>query len=401
MMNRSEKITVKKDMLSPLSTVQEILRALYFYGADYLMARNGKLERLLHKEQFVVLLEQGREKATLDDMFSLNLNEPASAKMHVEDIPPASLLLLFVQTGEGADGELSLTTFEAFREQKVRESMVIMPDWWNIPLPLVRVDGDRVFLNPCATEKIPGGALTMARQIERMRADRIVTVRENERERTFSLTRLDDNTYLAEDISGDFEMAEDLVWWAAIGHAFVGRMRDNGLVVQRLSPFETPPENAAEVIPCHWENELVGRLAISLPDDAASETEGLAPAEAKTEDAKTESKPPLKEQIAEEPERETVAVDTATAENPIEAKKEGEAEKKPWKKAKKSEKKTPPQKSLAGTEAFKLLEDVGVSANLRKSAATSAYGIRRRGPASSAMTKITAGDEPRGTEDKG
>jgi hypothetical protein len=387
MWERSEKIAVKYDMLSLISTVQEVLRALYFYGADYLMARSGKRERLLHKEQFVALLEQGREKATLDDTFSLNLNEPISAKMQTEDVAPASLLLMFVQTGDGPDGELSLMTFEAYRELKMRENMVIMPDWWNIPLPLLHIDDDRVLLNPCATETIPGGALTMARQIEKMRADHIVTIKEKKRERTFALAPLGENTYIAEDISGDFEMAEDLVWWAAIGHAFVSRMRDNGLVVKRLSPFETPPENAVEVVPCHWENELVGRLAIRLPDDAASEAEESAPVVAETE---------------EERERETVAVDTVTVENPIRAKKDRQAEKKPWKKAKKPalKKKTPPRKPHSGAGTPKPSEDADdVGAHLRKSAAKSAYGIRWRGLTPSVINKVTD-DEPRETGNK-
>ena len=397
-MKRPEKIVVKKDMLSLLSTVQEILRALYFYGVDYILAQSGKRERLLHKEQLVALLEQGREKATLEDTFVLELNEPISAKMQMEDIPPSVSLLLFVQTGTGAEGELSLSTFEEYRERKVRENMVIMPDWWSIPLPLAHIDDDRVFLNPRATETIPGGAVSMARQIERMRADRIVTIKEKKKERTFSLTPLAENTYFVEDISGDFEMAEDLVWWAAIGHAFVSRMQGNGLAVKRLSPFEEPPTDAAEVIPCHWENELVGRLAIHLPEEPAKD--------AAEETMKKKKAMPKKEQLppekpAEEPAKET----PEPVEAKLEAEKKAAAPKKEKKKVEPAQKK---KKSSApaiplDTESSGVLEEPGAGTNLRKSAAKNAYGMRGLNPSVKSKKKTeekTANDEPKGTREK-
>ena len=431
-MKKPEKLVVKKDMLSLLSTVQEILRALYFYGADYILVQGGKRERLLHKEQLVALLEQGREKATLEDTFTLNLNEPISAKMQVEDIPPASSLLQFMQTGEGAEGELSLCTFEEYRERKVRENMVIMPDWWGIPLPLVHIDDDRVFLNACATEAIPGGAVAMARQIDRMRAERIATIKEKKKERTFSLTPLAENSYFVEDISGDFEMAEDLVWWAAIGRAFVSRVQENGLVVKRLSPFEDAPENVAEVIPCHWENELVGRLAIRLPEEAtepvAVEAEPkkktTAPKEEEKEDRpskepveksseetpqpttpKPEAKkrkpspkkePLLPEKSAEEPVKET----PKPAETKPEPKKKTAAPKKEKKKAEPVQKKKEPSPPaiLVDTESLDVVDEPAAGTNLRKSAAKNAYGMK--GPKPAAKSKKTAGDEPDGTGEK-
>lgn len=261
-------VGVKKDMLSLLSSVQEVLRALYFYSTDYILVCQGKHDRLLHKEQLVALLEQGREKATLEDMTSMNLNEPLAAKMKIEDIPSDTLLLLFVQTGD-ADGELERITFGEQRERKIEEQRVLMPDWWNIPLPLLHIDDDRVFLNDFAARLIPGGSVSLANQIDRLRRERIAIVKEKRRERTFSLSPLTEDTYFIEDISGDFEMAEDLVWWAAAGKAFVERMKGNGLIVKRLSPYEETPEGAAEVFPCVWEGELVGSIVLELPQAEA------------------------------------------------------------------------------------------------------------------------------------
>lgn len=253
---------VRKDMLSESSTVQEMLRALYFYGADYIMLVQGKMERLIHKDQLVALLEGGREEETLAQMATAELREPLRAKMQMESIPPASSLLLF------EDGELSGTTFEAYRQWKIERETLLLPEWWNVPLPVVYVDDERVLLNDSAQELIPGGAKAVSKELERLRTEGMIVVREKKRDRTFSLSLLAENTYFVEDISGDFEMAEDLVWWAAIGKAFLRRMEENGLVVRRLSPYEAVPDDVVETIPCAWEGELMGRLAIYLPADA-------------------------------------------------------------------------------------------------------------------------------------
>ena len=252
---------VKSDMLSLLSTVGEILRALYFYGADYLMSVCDKSERLLHKDQLVALMEQGRERVTLDDLSTLILTEPMSARMKIEDIPPEQPMLLF------RDEVLSLTTFEDYRASKLSDARVVLPEWWVVPLPLIHIRDGRVQLNESANALIPGGASSFAGKIGRMTSERVVTVRWKKQESTFALAPLTAETYLLEDVSGDFEMAEDLLWWAAVGRAFVRRMEENGLAVKRLLPNEEIPQGSAEVIPCSWDGELIGKLALLIPSE--------------------------------------------------------------------------------------------------------------------------------------
>jgi hypothetical protein len=281
MMTMSNDTEVKKDMLTSGSNVQAVLRALYFYGADYIMMQIGQNEQLIHKEQLVSLLELGRELATIEDIVSVVLNKPMSAKMQIEDIAPDTPLLVFVQKGEGAEGGLSRATFGEYRERKIREAEIPLPDWWNVPLPLLYIDGKRLSMNGRAAEIIPCDAETLARQMKSMPADKTITIKEKKRERTFSLLPLCENIFMAEDISGDFEMAEELVWWASVGRAFFTRLEENGAVIRRFSPRQDPPETAAEVIPCFWEGELIGRLAVELPSDAADEGRKPEPAEQK------------------------------------------------------------------------------------------------------------------------
>lgn len=259
-MSPASSLAVKSDMLSLLSSVGEILRALYFYGADYLMFICDKKERLLHKEQLVALLEQGRDKVTLEDLSSITLTEPLSARMKIEDISPELPLLLF------KDEALSLTTFELYRESKIMEARSVLPEWWSVPLPLLHVKEGRISLNERAHALIPGGISSLSGKADKIKSERIITVRWKKQERTFALESLSEDTYLMEDISGDFEIAEDLLWWAAAGRAFVRRMEENGLSVRRLLPDEAAPSGCAEVIPCSWDGELVGKLAFIMPE---------------------------------------------------------------------------------------------------------------------------------------
>ncbi|MDR1509218.1 MAG: hypothetical protein LBS53_06230 [Synergistaceae bacterium] len=270
---------IKKDMLTSDSNVQAVLRALYFYGADYIMTKIGPSEQLIHKEQLVSLLELGREVATIEDIVSVVLNKPMPAKMQIEDIVPETPLLMFVRKGEGPEGDLSRTTFGEYRELKIKEAEIPLPDWWNAPLPLLYIDGTRLLMNGRSAENIPCDAKTLVRQMKSMMEDKTITVKEKKKERTFSLLPICENIFMAEDISGDFEMAEELVWWASVGRAFFTRLEENGAVIRRFSPFQDPPETAAEVIPCMWEGEMIGRLVVELPGDDADEGRKSEPEE--------------------------------------------------------------------------------------------------------------------------
>ena len=268
-MQKINHVDVKSDMLTTSSNVREVLRALYFYGPDYILIKMGSKERLVHKEQLVSLLELGKASSTIEDIMTAPLNEPMSARMQLEDIPQDTFLLVFVQKGSGKAGDLSRTTFEEYRERAIKDSAIPLPDWWDVPLPLLFTDGESVVLNDHGILLMPCDAATLAKQVERMARDRIITIKEKKRERTFSLQPLDETIFLIEDISGDFEMAEDLVWWAAVGKAFYRRLEENGAVIRRLSPFEKLPDNSADVIPCSWEGELVGSVVIGVPGDTA------------------------------------------------------------------------------------------------------------------------------------
>ncbi|MDR0765011.1 MAG: hypothetical protein LBE65_05400 [Synergistaceae bacterium] len=258
---------IKSGMLSAESGVQEALRALYFYGADYIMLKMGRREKLIHKEQMISLMELGHDRTTIDEMSVMTLPEPVSAKTRAEDLPPDTALLMFSRKGGGPVGSLSMTSLGEYRERKINEAEDVYPEWWEAPMPLLYMDDNRVALNGAAAAKIPCEAGDLAARADKMKRDGVITVKDKKRELTFSIRPIEENVYMIEDISGDFEMAEELVWWAAVGKAFVRRVEENGAVVRRMSPLETPPASAADVLYCSWENEPLGSIAIGMPDD--------------------------------------------------------------------------------------------------------------------------------------
>ncbi|MDR1915216.1 MAG: hypothetical protein LBQ58_01410 [Synergistaceae bacterium] len=292
---------VKSDMLTVSSTVQEILRALYFYGTDYIMSVIGRRERLIHKEQLVALLENGKENSTLEDIMSVVLNEPLAAKTLIEDIPQETVLLIFQQAGGESPGALSRSTFEEYRERKIKESEFAFPEWWGIPLPILHIFGDRVYLNDPAYDLVSGDVKYLADQISRIRQEKIIVLKGPKHEKTFALYQMTDDAFLMEDISGDFEMAEDLIWWASVGKTLFRRMEENGLLFKRLTPLESPPENSAEVISCMWEGELLGRLSIELPDDLPERTGEREHGESENSFTKTDESSAESELREEEP----------------------------------------------------------------------------------------------------
>jgi hypothetical protein len=264
----------RNEMLSPSSTPKEMLRALYFHGVDHLILNLNRRELLLHKDQLIALLEHGGENSTISELASHSAGEQMSARGQIEEVPQNTSLLVFSQIRKDAGGprfELAKITFREYRERRIRENTIVLPEWWSIPLPILHVTEDAIFLNDKALGLVPGGAVSLASQMDRIREDRIVTLNGDEGDRTFSLYALTDDSYLIEDISGDFEMAEDLVWWAAVGRALVRRMENEGVTVKRLSAYEKPPEGAAEVIQCLWDGEIIGSLAVDLTGDGLAE----------------------------------------------------------------------------------------------------------------------------------
>ncbi|MDR1137401.1 MAG: hypothetical protein LBK91_03675 [Synergistaceae bacterium] len=353
MMTMNNTSEIKRDMLTSDDNVQAVLRALYFYGADYIMTKIGQNEQLVHKEQLVSLLELGREMATIEDITSLVLNKPMASKMQIEDIPPDTPLLMFVQKGEGPEGDLSRTTFGEYRERKIKEAEISLPDWWDAPLPLLYIDGTQVRMNGRAAQIIPCDAESLVRRIKSMMEDKTVTITEKKRKRTFSLLPVCENIFMAEDISGDFEMAEDLVWWASVGKAFFNRLEENGAVIRRFSPLQETPETAAEVIPCLWEGELIGRLAVEIPGDKTDEGQKTAaapsPAPVRPKRAKKMARPPIAPD----------AENTAPEETP---------------EPRSSEEDTKRDETPSETGRTEASENAGNLARLNKNAARKAYG---------------------------
>ncbi|GHV54222.1 hypothetical protein FACS1894216_13810 [Synergistales bacterium] len=290
---------VQKDMLTINSTTGEILRALFTYGAEYIMLIISGTEHLIRKDKVTWLMGQGA--ATMKEMLSMTLSGTLASKMNIENIPPATRMLLF------SNDELSVTTLGEYRNQRIIEKKGSIPGWWGVPLPLLNIKDNRALLNDTANANVTMRDNIKSNYIDKIREERLLVIGTGSNKKTYSFVPLTEHTYLIEDVSGDFETAEDLVWWASVGKAFVRHMEDNGLTVKRLPPKAPIPEgdSIAEVISCSWEDEAVGSLVIELPASETANIEGEP-------EQKTESLPESESELTQDTEPEPLPIEQQT-----------------------------------------------------------------------------------------
>ena len=207
-----------KPCLSLKSTLQESIRSLFFYGAEYLAVSEGSGEFLCHKDALIALLERGNGVESLGQLVLKNGSDSIKGKMSLETEPLDKRVLILDSTGLHCETLLDL---------------------------VARAIADR---------------------------DMVLQLPESFGGKAFAMTMIDRDVFFLEDISGDAEMAETLVWWAAVGRAFVNRMEKNGLMIHQHQEPDSAPEGALEVLPCCWEENPLGFISITqkeLPSEIA------------------------------------------------------------------------------------------------------------------------------------
>ena len=257
-----------KPSLSLKSTLQESIRSLFYYGAEFLAVFEGSGEFLSHKDALIALLERGYGGESLGHLVLKNGSDSIQGKMSLETEPLDKRVLVLDSTG------LRCETLLDFRQSRLIRREEALPIWWDIPLPLLRYSNRQAKLNPRAGELIFAQGENLDPLVARAIADRdmVLQLPEDWGGGAFAMTMIDRDIFFLEDISGDAEMAEKLVWWAAVGQAFVHRMEKNGLTIHQHKEPDSVPEGALEVLPCCWEENPLGFISITqkeLPSEIA------------------------------------------------------------------------------------------------------------------------------------
>lgn len=264
-------------LLDLKSTPQEALRSLFYHGAEFFAVSDGSVEFLCHKDALIALLERGDEGESLGCLIHRDEADSMQGKMSLEAEPSDKRVLVL-----DADGLCCKTVIE-FRQSRLTPKAEPSPAWWSIPLPMMRFSDHCAALNPRGRELVPLEGEELDRLAARALAggDMVLHLPEAFGGGAFAMTMIDRDTFFLEDISGDAEMAEKLVRWAAVGQAFVNRMEKNGLIIRQHREGESLPEDALEVIPCHWEGNMLGFISIAQGEIAAEEKKTEQKAEPK------------------------------------------------------------------------------------------------------------------------
>ena len=241
------------------ATLQEVLRQLFRSGSDHLVHRSEGGFLVVHKDELISAMERSGSLSLGELLERLEPRRRA-------EVPETPGRLLLVGQ-EGLEPVAPETLRRPYR------SGPALPEWWGVPLPLVRAsDGE---CNPAARTLIPDmEALVAGVRRAREEGDSLVPLAlPGGEERTLFLHPLEGEVYRLEDISEDCSAAEEVAWWAAVGHSLVERLRQNGVAVQRFAAQEDLPPGG-EMVPCLWEGDLLGYLHIPCPSPPEPEDRG-------------------------------------------------------------------------------------------------------------------------------
>ena len=252
----------KHAFLSADSNVQDSLKALFLHGAEYLFFYDEADCFFCHKDKLISLLERGKESVSLSLLKAeIGALHPSTTAFNMDEPIRGTVLCLVY-------GEVYCKTPKEFFEMQEELSSAILPEWWNVPLPMLFFSGEKVHVNPTASSVLgieSAQADTLRASVERgiHSGDFLLEIPSNQGEGVYAMNKVCENVYFIEDISADAEMAEQLIWWAAVGRTLVTRMESNGLKITHHRIGDSLPENTLETLSCSWDENELGFISVT------------------------------------------------------------------------------------------------------------------------------------------
>ena len=244
----SRKKTSSRESEKARVSISEVLRDLYRHGIDFcLLFSPAMTHPVFSKDQIISVLEKDEGERDVCDLPDLC---PSFSTLY--DLVSRKIL-------EGGDKLL------AFKEEKlvvltasslldISNEVQKIPLWWEAPVPFVSWEGGRFLANRTAKKLLGGTSLHRGEGSE--------FFCEGPRGKGFLLKEVSPSLFLVDDVSEDIGAAREMAWWAAIGKAFVSKVKACGGRVEEVHGGTLPEGDPEDFLTCLWDGEILGFLKV-------------------------------------------------------------------------------------------------------------------------------------------
>lgn len=246
--------------LSLRSPLEEVLRFLFASSISHILLYNEKDRFFISKEELITFMEGGNGFSKIGDL----LNSPGKnrgASQLLEKLPPFQKILFLAEEGGRILRVIDVT----------QEKELFFPPWWTAPFPLFSFQGEKIYRNEKAREICDVPDEDLQKHLSNLscgKEDYIFScVTSSGEERRFFAKEIAERIFVLEDVSNEMHMAQDIVWWAAVGNALTTYLQAKGVDIRFSYEREGLPEGQIETdetIPCRWDGDLLGYIKLSF-----------------------------------------------------------------------------------------------------------------------------------------
>ncbi|TDY61773.1 hypothetical protein C8D99_10411 [Aminivibrio pyruvatiphilus] len=232
-------------------TLSKVLRDLYLHGIEFcLFFSPCEGHPVFSKDQIISVLEKGEGERNVCELTKL-----CPSFSTLEDLLEKKVLVKQTELLVLKDADLRILSVSSIAGMAEGDVETGIPLWWDAPLPFVSWTGGRFTANRKAAEVLGGIPVPRGKGPE--------FLCETSGGKCFLFREIHPAVFLVDDVSEDMGNAKEMTWWAAVGKAFVSRLRGKGFSVEKTTEVPSAAEDERdEVLACVWDDNILGYLKV-------------------------------------------------------------------------------------------------------------------------------------------